>query len=189
MCGRLNVTDDPVVQWICDYLGISFEVTENTDLRPSQMVASITGNGELRQLNASWGIQPSWSKNLLINAQSESVATKKTFRAAFSKNRCLIPCTGWYEWRDEGGARKQKYAFTHAKRIPFLMAGVLFEHVNWPQLLTLTCQPNRQCAQIHNRMPLLLQPEAVDFWLNATAEQVQSIMQPLDGDIITIQKC
>jgi hypothetical protein len=49
MCGRLNVTGDSVVQWICDYLGISFEVTENTDLRPSQMVASITGNGEMKE--------------------------------------------------------------------------------------------------------------------------------------------
>jgi putative SOS response-associated peptidase YedK len=66
------------------------------------------------------------------------------------------------------------------------MAGVWIEHVNGPQLLTLPCQPSRQCAQIHNRMPLLKQPEAVDFWLNATAGQVQSKMQPLEGDIITI---
>lgn len=186
MCGRLSVTDDPVTQWVCDYMGIAFEIDENTDLRPSQKVATVVSNGDLKQLNTTWGIQPAWSKKLIINAQSESAATKKTFKTSFARKRCLVPCTGWYEWRSEGEGKKQKYAFTHAECIPFLMAGLWFEHEDEVQLVTLTTRPNESCVKIHHRMPLLILPQDVDRWFNASIEQLSSLMIPVESDMITI---
>ncbi len=189
MCGRLNVTDDPVVQWICDHLGIPFMAKTNTDLRPTQKVATVVYSGSLQQLNTTWGIKPSWSKKLLINAQGETVATKKTFKTAFTTNRCLVPCTGWYEWHNAGGLKKQKYSFTHADGFPFLMAGIFYDYDQGAQLVTLTTHPNNRCAQIHDRMPLLILPENIDCWFNSTAEQVRPLLEPIDSDLIEVQKC
>ena len=120
VCGRMNITDDPAVRWLWDHFQLPFQINSNADLCPSQEVATMVwANNGLQQRNSTWAIQPSWSKKLIINAQSETVHSKKTFKAAFTQQRCLIPCNGWYEWRDEGGARKQKYYFTHADGLPF----------------------------------------------------------------------
>lgn len=93
MCGRMNVTDSPLNQWVSETFGINFKAKTNTDLRPSQ-----------------------------------TVAEKMTFKQAFSLHRCLIPCSGWYEWRAEMGAKKTKYLFTQADKTPLLMAGICFEY-------------------------------------------------------------
>ncbi len=99
MCGRLNVTDDPLTKIVTDVLGISFRTTSNCDLRPSESIEAVHfKQGKPEQLSLSWGFKPSWAKRPLINAQSETVAVKPTFREAFRFHRCVVPCTGWYEW-------------------------------------------------------------------------------------------
>ena len=128
MCGRLNVIGDPLAHWVGDVLGVAFTTQTNRDLRPTQTVDTIATIGSgMSQLATTWGIKPSWAKNLIINAQAETVAGKPTFKQAFSSQRCIVPCTGWYEWRAEGGPGKQQYAFSHADGIPFLMAGIWFD--------------------------------------------------------------
>ena len=95
-------------------------------------ISTITSiNRNYQQLGTSWGIQPSWSKRLLINAQSETVAQKPTFRSAFNSNRCLVPCSGWYEWRAEEG-KKVKYFFSLSDNQPIYMAGITY-HGEIPQ--------------------------------------------------------
>jgi len=153
MCGRMNVNADPIVEWIYRLLDIPFSTTSNDDLRPTQEVATIaTLNGDIQQLDTTWGIKPSWSKKLLINAQGESVSIKKTFQDSFKTRRCLVPCTGWYEWRDEGDSTKQKYLFTQANGDPLLMAGIWYDNSEISQLVTLTTEPNDKCAKIHKRI-------------------------------------
>ncbi|WP_197463379.1 SOS response-associated peptidase family protein, partial [Alcanivorax sp. HI0007] len=72
---------------------------------------------------------------------------------AFAESRCLVPCSGWYEWRDEGGPRKEKYHFAAADGNPLLMGGILFPGEEGPKLVTLTITPNQACAEYHHRMP------------------------------------
>jgi putative SOS response-associated peptidase YedK len=188
MCGRLNVTDDPLVQQICDFLGIDFSTTTNIDLRPTQQASSlIMQNGNIQQLNSSWGIKPDWSKKILINAQAETVATKKTFKHAFETSRCIVPCSGWYEWRDEGGKRKQQYIFEHADNQPFYMAGVYYHQEQTP-FVSLTIKPNEKCAEIHGRMPLLIEPNCIEQWLGGNPEQLGALMKPIEGDMVNISK-
>ena len=188
MCGRLNVTDDPLVQQICDFLGIDFSTTTNIDLRPTQQASTIImQNGNIQQLNSSWGIKPEWSKKILINAQAETVATKKTFKQAFENNRCIIPCSGWYEWRDEGGKRKQQYLFEHAGNRPFYMAGIYYQQEQNP-FISLTIKSNGKCGEIHNRMPLLIEPDCIEQWLSASPEQLGALMTPVEGEMIDISK-
>ncbi len=190
MCGRLNVVNDPLAQWVSNFFGLSFQAVTNSDLRPTQAVSTvIKRNDTFLQLDTHWGIKPSWSKKLIINAQSETAATKKTFRDSFSMYRCLVPCTGWYEWRDEGGSRKQKYVFSYVNSLPVLMAGIWFESGDQQQLVTLTTEPNNRCAKIHKRMPGLILPEDIDVWFGASKDKASSLLQPISDDLIQIERC
>ncbi|REL28599.1 SOS response-associated peptidase [Thalassotalea euphylliae] len=186
MCGRLNIIDDPIAQFINDVLGIEFNLETNPDLRPSEDIAAIIcPGGQFQQLNATWGIQPEWSNRLLINAQAETVNTKPTFKAAFGHSRCLVPCSGWYEWKAENG-KKEKYAFTHANKQPFLMAGILYD-LAAPKLVTLTTSPNEKCGEIHQRMPVLIQPAHIDYWFNAQPDELSPLMDAINDDHISIK--
>lgn len=187
MCGRMNITDSVEIQNFFASLGVDFRTKDNRDLRPTQDVATLAYlDGGVRQLDTKWGIKLAWSKKLLINAQGETVATKKTFKNAFIHNRCLIPYTGWYEWRDEGGPRKQCYSFTREDGKPFLMCGVWYKAVETPELVTLTITPSLKCAEIHGRMPLLIDPVNIDPWLQSSVEDVQPLMVPADDSVIRI---
>ena len=81
-----------------------FVVEMNTNASPSQSIATIIGNSsKYQQVNALCDIKSKWSKKLIINAQAETVASKPTFKEAFQTQRCLVPCNGWFEWKDENG--------------------------------------------------------------------------------------
>lgn len=171
MCGCIQVRNTPSMAKLLKDLGLpglpqeSLEL-ESFDLRPSMQVTTISQqNKQPAQSTMTWGIKPSWSKKLIINAQSETAAHKKTFAQAFATQRCLIPCTGWYEWRDEGGAKKQKYLFDHPEGESFLMAGLWFKHDGLNQLVTLTTQADGACAKIHGRMPLIIEEQDITTWL------------------------
>lgn len=179
MCGRLNVTDSPDVIEMCNQLGINFTTTANADLRPTNSLDLITGAG---QIHTKWGIKPEWSDRLLINAQAEKMASSRLWKPAFHQQRCLVPCLGWYEWRSEGGEKKQKYLFTSPGKKPLFMAALY-----WPEgvyaeqatAVTLTTVPNKYCAQYHNRMPVIIPAEQADWWLNGRVEGLAPLLMAL----------
>ena len=188
MCGRLNIIDEPILNWLKVTLGVDFAIEMTLDLRPSQAIGIIIESaGALQQLNATWGIKPQWSKSLLINAQSETVAEKPTFKKAFANRRCLVPCTGWYEWKDEGRAGKSKYLFTRADGDPWLMGGIWYPSGTGPQLVTLTTHPNSKCSTYHNRMPVLIAPEQIDDWFGLAPEAQTPIMEPVPEEWVKIE--
>ncbi|PNH90229.1 DUF159 family protein [Vibrio diazotrophicus] len=170
MCGRLNVIDDPLCKIVCEKLGIKFKTSTNTDLRPTQDVATVGAqHGELKQFNLPWGIKPDWAKNIIINAQAETVSVKPTFAQAFEFNRVIVPCSGWYEWREEQG-KKVKYLFSQGEKKVLYMAGIALD--GGSKLVTLTTKPNEQCSEYHRRMPLLIPDDAVMTWVAGRAEEV-----------------
>ncbi len=174
MCGRLNIVDDPLAQLVSDFLGIDFKTTTNTNLCPSETLATIIRptNG-FEQINANWGIQPNWSKQLLINAQAETAHEKPSFKDAIVHSRCLVPVSGWYEWKTEG-KKKIKYGFSHKRNEPFYMGGILYD-IQAPKLVTLTRSPTPQCADIHNRMPVLIDQDKISYWFNASPNQLSTL--------------
>jgi putative SOS response-associated peptidase YedK len=128
-----------------------------------------------------WGLVPSWSKDpksgaKMINARAESVGTKPAFRRALSSRRCLIPADGWYEWQ-RGPEHKQPY-YTHYTDGSSLALAGLWEYWKpkedpenqYPDGLVtatiLTTAAVGVLAQVHDRMPLVLPPEAWDTWLD-----------------------
>ena len=173
MCGRLNVVNEPISGWIGGQLGIEFTTPDNSDLKPTQPVATLVSEeGRYRQLDTAWGITPHWSKRPIINAQAETVSSKRTFQTAFRSARCLVPCLGWYEWRDEGGPRKQRYSFTDPAENPLFMAGIYFNDPEGARLVTMTTVPSAAAAAIHHRMPLIIDRKDINLWLTGTDEQV-----------------
>ncbi|WP_375753770.1 SOS response-associated peptidase [Vibrio sp. HN007] len=161
MCGRLNITDDPFAQLVSEIVGVPFRTKANNDLRPTESVSVFRGEGStLGQQDLSWGIKPDWAKRVIINAQAESVAVKPTFRNAFQRSRVIVPCSGWYEWSAIDGTKK-KYLISDPEHKPLFMAGIALGD----KLVTLTTKPNKQYAEYHHRMPLLIPGDALQLWV------------------------
>ena len=100
MCGRIDIQPNNINEAVKAGFGVDWNTKENRDLRPTQRVdALLSAPTGFVQTSLQWGIRPSWSKQLLINAQAETVAIKQTFRDSFESRRCVIPCSGWYEWK------------------------------------------------------------------------------------------
>jgi len=192
MCGRFAI-DAVLSHRVSALVGIPFTAEANADIRPTQQVATLADPGTgLAQVNTHWGIQPEWATKAIINAQAETAATKRTFAKAFAERRCLVPCSGWYEWRDEGGPAKQKYLFSHVDGDPIFMGGIWFhahEGDEGPAMVILTIHPNPLCGQYHNRMPLLIHPNDIDYWLHSTADQVAPLLGPPPDEVIRVSSC
>ncbi len=123
-----------------------------------------------------WGLLPSWVKDpktftLLINARGESAAEKPAFRAAMKRRRCLIPADGFYEWQ-AAGDRKRPFYVRAKSGAPLAFAGLweTWTGPNGEELETaaiVTTRANRTLSAIHDRMPVIVPPEAFDLWLDS----------------------
>jgi putative SOS response-associated peptidase YedK len=145
-----------------------------------------------------FGLVPSWAKepnSKLGNSRSETAHEKPSFRAAFKRRRCLIPVTGFYEWRmDPGEKRKTPYKVTVVGQDQpvFYLAG-LWEFWEPQQLLSfsiLTTDPNEFMANLHNRMPVILPDDVHDMWLdpaNEEKEGLQAILKPYPAELMAYQ--
>ena len=148
------------------------------------------GNREIAILR--WGLVPSWSKDLaagtkMINARGESVATKPAFREAFRLRRCIVPASGFYEWKGAPG-RKQPYAITLPGQPLFAFAG-LWETWHPKQgepvrtFTIITTDANETVARIHDRMPVVIAPEAIDTWLSGEPAEAGALLEPYEGQV------
>lgn len=167
MCGRIEVKDKQAVdKAVYREHKLRFDALANADLRPTQEVACIHYlHSELAQVNAHWGIKPGWSKHLIFNAQEETVAQKKTFASAWALHRCVVPCTGWFEWMGERG-HKTKFRFANIENRVLYMGGILIPDAQRQfSLVTLTMPADEQSARYHHRMPLFVENDKLDQWL------------------------
>src|SRR5947207_10181866 len=125
-----------------------------------------------------WGLVPFWAKDIKvgfgnINAKAEGIESKPAFREAFQRRRCLIPVDNFYEWK-KTATGKQPYAIALADRRLMSLAG-LWETWRSPagervrSFAIITTTPNELCAELHNRMPVVLKPEAGAHMAGRTA--------------------
>ncbi|WP_237322388.1 SOS response-associated peptidase family protein [Vibrio sp. vnigr-6D03] len=187
MCGRLNVMDDPFAQQVCEQLGIRFLAQPNSDVRPTDTLATVSAAPfGLQQYDLSWGIKPQWAKKVIINAQAETVASKPTFRSAYESSRVVVPCSGWYEWVSHEGL-KQKYLFEPPKDEPLYMAAIGLESMN--NVVTLTTKPDKVYEPYHHRMPLLIPSSEVDQWLCAPSVDTTDLLEHSGDLLLKVTKC
>jgi putative SOS response-associated peptidase YedK len=140
---------------------------------------------------ARWGLVPWWSKEMPkiphINARAETVHEKALFREAFGKRRALIPATGFFEWQKRADG-KQPYRFRRKDFEPFAFAGLWeFCRLGDEDILSaaiIVGEPNPLAAAIHDRMPVILEPEDYDRWLDADTpiEELRSLLKPYPAE-------
>ena len=143
-----------------------------------------------------WGLVPSWAKDMsigykTINARAETVATTPSFREPFRSQRCLIPADGFYEWQRNGKA-KQPYCFEVNDGKVFAFAGLWDkwrnpEGVMIESCTILTTTPNALLSDIHDRMPVILSPDAYDLWLDPgfrSTAAISEMLRPLSPTLM-----
>jgi putative SOS response-associated peptidase YedK len=206
MCGRFALTATP--EEVEDLLG-DLDIDgfpPRYNIAPTQPILMVlAGAGpeaganrpRRRALLVRWGLIPAWAKDpkdlpLLINARSETAADKASFRAAMRHRRALVPASGFYEWKREGGKRSQPY-WIRPKGGGILCFGGIME--TWhssdgSQIDTgaiLTTPANAEIAAIHDRMPLVIRPQDMDRWLDCAAYRpadVSDLMRPVDPGLL-----
>ncbi len=202
MCGRLGKIDK-ATQAMLDELGVDgFYRRVLTAMRqgklgynlaPSEELAFLAQpNGVETTLVGRWGLEPAWVrdpkqvKGLLFNARAESAAEKPSFRDALRRARCVVPASGFYEWRPlEGTKRKQPYWIKRRDGRPLLLAGLYALHEWGASFTVLTTSPNSRMAQVHDRMPVILDPADVDRWLDPEVTDpgaVEDLLRPCPSE-------
>jgi len=196
MCGRYRLSRrKQVIEEHFD--AVSLEEDRNEDwsprynIAPTQPVAVIRQHPKksIRELSLMrWGLVPSWAKDLsgaarMINARSETVTEKPAFRDALKSRRCLLPADGFYEWMRTGKS-KQPYCFEVNEGELFAFAGlwVRWRDAGGKVLETcsiLTTTPNAVTAAVHDRMPVILEPESYEIWLDPGMRDVGTVSEML----------
>ena len=128
-----------------------------------------------------WGLGISGVNSPMINARAETLTEKPTFRPLLNR-RCLIPASGWYEWRKDGKA-KHKNRITLPDHQPFLFAGL----ENGREATIITCAPSGSIAHIHNRMPAVIGPNHLAAWLDPHMEfeDLAYMLGPLPDHVLS----
>ena len=200
MCGRIVLSAPPHALAETFLLDQVPEVEPRFNISPGQDVAVVlpdpgTDCHRFRMLN--WGLVPPHSRDprsgpRLINARSETVAQKRSFADSFAARRCLIPVTGFYEWKKEQG--RQPYLFRRKDGGLFALAG-LWSSWEYPGGKTLesctilTTAANTLMRPIHHRMPAILPPADWKFWLDLPpkkADLLQEMLKPAPaGELLT----
>ncbi len=195
MCGRFTL--DTSIEVLESELGIALtEIEPSYNIAPTQQVLSIVGNEEGRKGGyLQWGLVPSWAEdpkigNKMINARSETVDEKPSFKRLLSRRRCLIVADSFYEWNRKEGD-KQPYRITINDGRLFTFAG-LWDRWKKGDLELVTCtilttKPNNLMQSIHDRMPVILQGKDQDNWIDSTIVDkpfLKSLLVPLDSSLM-----
>ncbi len=183
MCGRYSLEARP------DEIAEAFELAEAVtcaaryNIAPTQTVpvVRVDATATRRCLEMiRWGL-PSYGTNPrpLINARSETVDRKPSFRSAFASRRCLVPATGFFEWQKLGRAR-QPFHFRPRDGGLFAFAGIWDQKgTDGDAFVILTTRPNQTVSPIHDRMPVILAPEAYSIWLDPGEQSPQRLLDLL----------
>jgi len=200
MCGRFTLTVDPAdLQDAFPQFTFPEKYAPRYNISPTQPILAIPNDGRSTADFFVWGLIPSWAKDpsigsKLINARSETLAEKPSFRGGFKYHRCLILADGFYEWKTQPGTKAKVPHFIRLKSgKPFAIAG-LWDTWQSPDggavksATIITTAPNSLMAPIDNRMPVILPPDVYAQWLDPaarTAESLQPLLASYSADEMT----
>ena len=196
MCGRYVITSPPAAIRALFGYGEQPNFPPRYNVAPTQPIPLVRlAEGKRSFALMRWGLIPAWvddPKNfsLLINARGESVLDKPAFRNAMRRRRCLIPADGFYDWR--AGEPKRPYFVRAKSGTPLAFAGLweTWTGPNGEEMETaaiVTTRANRTLAGIHERMPVVVPPEAFNMWLdcaNIDDKTAASLIAPASDDLL-----
>lgn len=191
MCGRFaDISATEKVAKKLKLTTVKFSsIKPKHNIAPTQPVLVIKEDAQRSIDVMQWGLVPSWSKDpkngaRMINARSETLHEKPSFKGPFKNSRCLIPADGFYEWKKEGTG-KQPYFIRKVNAEPFTFAG-LWSHWNGPdgsELVTctiITKEADDFMRPLHHRMPVIIEEEDYDSWLSRSVYKPEELRPFLD---------
>lgn len=172
MCGRFLLESD--IEYILKQYRILKAEVDNYkkgDYYPSQDVPIVLKKNERTLKLAKWGFDLVNKKTLIINARAETVSTKPMFKNSFYTSRCIVPANLFYEWKDEGNDKKIMHE-VYLKNKSLISLGGLFKTSydkkgnEYISFAIITTEANSKMKEIHSRMPLIINEDSLDYWLN-----------------------
>jgi len=192
MCGRFNIIDNPLTQLIMEVVGgdVPWSVTTEYNIAPTQSVPVLRHSGEegWDMPSMRWWLVPFWSpqpstKYSMFNAKSETLTTSRAYKEPFSKRRCVIPASGYYEWKKEGSI-KVPYYIEPATEPGFAFAGLWDRWHRGDQIIEsctiVTAASPDSMKNIHHRIPVHLTVDQAKTWANQQTEssRLQELLVP-----------
>lgn len=198
MCGRFVLFSTlEMLQKLFPIDLANVTVSSSYNVAPTQEILAISRHDEQNLLSKlHWGLVPFWAKDTtigsrMINARSETVAEKPSFRTAFKKRRCLILADGFFEWKGKRG-NKQPMFLTLPDGRPFAFAGLweIWDDKGKVEILYRSCtiltrEASESVIPIHDRMPVILKPEAFGPWLNSDNQDTASLQDIVQEQVYT----
>lgn len=196
MCGRFAFYSPREAVLAVFGVELPFDVEPRYNVAPTQAVAAIRAGagGDPEGVRLRWGLVPFWAKdpsigNRMINARAETLAEKPAFRNAWRKRRCLVLANGFYEWRRDAGGKTPYYAAPADGR-PIAFAGLWERWDKGDEPLEtctiITTAANRALRDIHDRMPVILPPDALRVWVDAAQpmEVIEALLRPAPDELL-----
>jgi putative SOS response-associated peptidase YedK len=179
MCSRYELNEAPNI--LAKRFGLRWllPMAPKGEVRPTNrsLVIQAEPGGAREAAQLPWGLAVSWDSKPLINARAETLVERKTFRP-YLDQRCLVPATGYFEWMRDG-RRRIKYRIAPQQSAAFAFAGLIGEGA----FAIITCQPEASIGHIHDRMPVILDPQAESAWIDPATpfEAVAPLLIPYRG--------
>ena len=189
MCGRYTLApEEEALIEAFDVSSLTFDFFPRYNIAPGQQAPVVAEDRLGRRIGLlTWGLVPSWMdepKSGFINARSDSVALKRSFREAFQRRRCLIPADGFYEWQRTPGGKVPHWL--HPPDGGLVSFAGIWESWSRPgaeprhTFAILTTEANEDTAPVHDRMPVVVEASDRDSWLSRGADEraLRSLLRP-----------
>jgi putative SOS response-associated peptidase YedK len=205
MCGRFTQKSErPDIQLEFYIQGWNVSPKASYNIAPSQKAGIIFRDDERNIYDEfQWGLIPNWSKDLktaysMINAKAETINQKPSFKNSFIKKRCLVPATGFFEWKKVGNGKIPYYIFLDGGQL-FSFAGIFDEWFSKNEsserkdsiktFSIITTEANELVAEIHDkkRMPVIIEKKDRELWLNNNEypeKDLLDLLRPYDTDLM-----
>jgi len=190
MCGRFTLKGPP--NQIAEMLGLATvpNLAPRYNIAPTQDVLALRpeADGERHLAWLRWGLIPFWARDMtigakMINARAETLTEKPAFRQALRQRRCVIPADGFYEWKTIAKGRKRPFHIHRADEAPFAFAGLWerWEKGDEPveSCTIVTTDAPADLTTIHHRVPVILEGDALQAWLDTPEEETDGLMDLL----------
>ena len=182
MCGRFNMTANPLTRLFMALVGEAFPGEDRLNVAPTETVPLIAAeDGDRRLAEMQWWLVPHWSKTAQVNyatfnARSEKMATSNAYRSPFLRRRCVVPVSGFYEWvKDAKGGKQPRYVVADDAEAGLLLAGLWDrwqgEGRTLESFTVVTTAAHESLSWLHARQPVMLTNAEAAHWLDRDAEQ------------------
>jgi putative SOS response-associated peptidase YedK len=185
VCGRLNITEDPLTQLLMEVFGIGHGGHDNPNAAPTESIRVVRATNDLDALDVlpgyrstalRWWLTPAWSREMstkysMFNARSESLRSSRAYAKPFATRRCIVPVSGFYEWSRQGSQKLPHY-IKGSGQLGLLLAGLwdawfddsTGEEVETFTIVTTAAHPGLKF--LHHRQPVMLNPTEAHWWLD-----------------------